>query len=59
MLLFFLNLSLNKFGSGKTKSVPHSPGLPYDVTLHIHQNGICNQKIIGDFYNNYIFKETF
>ena len=29
MLLFFLNLSYNKFGSGKTKSVPHSPGLPY------------------------------
>jgi hypothetical protein len=29
MLLFFLNLSLNKFGSGKTKSVPHSPVLPY------------------------------
>ena len=29
MLLFFLNLFLNKFGSEKTKSVPHSPGLPY------------------------------
>ena len=29
MLLFLLNLSLNKFSSGKTKSVPHSPGLPY------------------------------
>jgi hypothetical protein len=29
MLLFFLNLFLNKFGSEKTKSVQHSPGLPY------------------------------
>jgi hypothetical protein len=29
ILLFFLNWSLNKNFSEKTKSVPHSPGLPY------------------------------
>jgi hypothetical protein len=33
--LHFLNLSLNKFGSGKTKSVPHSPGLPYVKVISI------------------------
>jgi hypothetical protein len=29
ILLFFLNISLKKIDSGKTKSVQHSPGLPY------------------------------
>ena len=33
ILLFFLNWSLNKNFSEKTKSVPHSPGLPYWIVL--------------------------
>ncbi len=60
MLLFFLNLSLNEFGNGKTKSVPHSPGLPYNIQTELtrHNYESMNSCVDGTlhFFSHYVFK---
>jgi hypothetical protein len=56
MLLFFLNLSLNKFGSGKTKSVPHSPVLPYIHSWHVAVM-LLNYMVVSNLIHDFFFSK--